>query len=218
MRLQGDRYPRTERSHDISEHPQLILSACQDLSAIPESDLFFSRKLHPRGAILATATVLGVAGLGGASAAAMTGTPNGDNGTVKIHRSTTSADDRRNEPKVCAFYLVGFNFDPAQQVSWRILSWPPTGDRTEALHGTLTLDQDGHGRTDDLKLADGHYKLKWNFAGENGRAKHKVFWVDCTPGKPTASPTPTTAPTEAPPGQTPAPAPTPVPSDLPVTG
>src|SRR4051812_41428703 len=117
-----------------------------DLSVIPESDLFFSRMLHPRtrGAILATATVLGVAGLGGASAAAMTGshTPSGDNGTVKIHRSTTSADDRRNEPKVCAFYLVGFNFDPSQQVSWRILSWPPTGDRMEVLHGTLTLGQD----------------------------------------------------------------------------
>jgi hypothetical protein len=29
--------------------------------------------------------------------------PKGDNGTVKIHRSTTAVTDRRNEPHVCVF-------------------------------------------------------------------------------------------------------------------
>lgn len=118
--------------------------------------------------------------------------PPGDNGTVKIHRSTTSPADMRNEPKVCTFYLVGFQFDPAQQVSWHIKSWPPTGDRTVVLQDTLTLNADGHGRTPDLTLPDGHYKLFWTFAGEHGKAKHKVFWVKCP--SPSTTPTPTTPP------------------------
>jgi LPXTG-motif cell wall-anchored protein len=37
----------------------------------------------------------------------------------------------------------------------------------------------GEGRTDDLVLASGHYKLTWQFEGEHGAGKHKVFWVDC---------------------------------------
>ncbi len=131
--------------------------------------------------------------------------PAGDNGTVKVHRTTTSADDPRNEPHVCAFYLVGFNFDPSQQITWRIVAWPPTGDRkTVVLTNTLVLDSNGHGRTADLGLPDGHYKLYWNFVGENGSAKHKVFWVECKspptsppPTSPTSTPTPTVAPTES---------------------
>ncbi len=49
---------------------------------------------------------------------------NGDNGTVKIHNSTTPVTDPRNEPHVCIFYLDAFGFDPAQSVSWQIKSWP----------------------------------------------------------------------------------------------
>jgi LPXTG-motif cell wall-anchored protein len=153
------------------------------------------------------------------AAAAPLSAPTGDNGTVKVHRTTTSADDPRNEPHVCGFYLVGFNFDPGQQVTWRIVAWPPTGDRTTVvLTNTLVLDANGHGRTADLGLPDGHYKLFWNFVGENGSAKHKVFWVDCddkTPptgpppsGTPTPTSTTTVTPTETPsssatPSQTP---------------
>ncbi len=152
-----------------------------------------------------------------AAGAAPVSAPTGDNGTVKVHRTTTPADDPRNEPHVCGFYLVGFNFDPGQQVTWRIVAWPPTGDRTTVvLTNTLALGANGHGRTADLSLPDGHYKLYWNFVGENGSAKHKVFWVKCDP--PSTSPpssvtppptsTPTVAPTETPspsaaPSQTP---------------
>ena len=174
--------------------------------------------------VTGTASVA-IAGMWGSSATATTGShsPSGDNGTVKVHRSTTSAEDPRNEPHVCGFYLVGFHFDAGQQVSWRIVSWPPTGNRTEVLHGTLTLGQDGHGRTNDLSLTNGHYKLYWNFNGENGRAKQKVFWVKCASSTPTSSPSGTAKPTANPSAlpttpQNPAPVPTPVPSDLPVTG
>jgi hypothetical protein len=104
---------------------------------------------------------------------------NGDNGTVKIHRSTTPVADRRNQPHVCSFYLDAFGFDSAQSVSWQIKSWPPTGDRTVAASGALSLGSNGAGHTADMGLPDGHYKLLWNFQGEKGFAKQKVFWVAC---------------------------------------
>ena len=105
----------------------------------------------------------------------------GDNGTVKIHDATTGEELRKNEPHVCTFYLDGFGFDAGQQVDWRIEAWAPTAHvKGEVVKSdTLTLGADGNGRTTDLSLPDGHYKLFWNFDGEKGAAKHKVFWVDC---------------------------------------
>ncbi len=118
----------------------------------------------------------------------------GDNGTVKIHRSTTPVTDRRNEPHVCVFYLDAFGFDPGQSVSWQIKSWPPTGNRTVVASGVLTLNSNGGGRTGNKTLANGHYKLFWNFTGEHGSAKHKVFWVNCAAPTPSPSPSPTPSP------------------------
>jgi len=113
--------------------------------------------------------------------AAAHATAPGDNGTVKIHDSATGEELRRNEPHVCTFYLDAFGFDRAQQVDWHIEAWAPTaGVKGETVRsGALTLDGEGHGRTADLTLPDGHYKLFWTFAGEKGSAKHKVFWTDC---------------------------------------
>ncbi|MFI6491719.1 LPXTG cell wall anchor domain-containing protein [Streptomyces sp. NPDC050564] len=106
----------------------------------------------------------------------------GDNGTVKIHDATTGEELRKNEPHVCTFYLDAFGFDGVQQVDWHIEAWAPTaatkGETVKS--GALTLDAEGHGRTNELSLPDGHYKLFWNFDGEKGAAKHKVFWTDCT--------------------------------------
>ncbi|MEU9173332.1 LPXTG cell wall anchor domain-containing protein [Streptomyces sp. NPDC048420] len=122
-------------------------------------------------------------------------TPPGDNGTVKIHDATTGEELRKNEPHVCTFYLDAFGFDAVQEVDWHIEAWAPTADvKGETVKsGEITLDADGHGRTDDLSLPDGHYKLFWNFEGENSQAaKHKVFWTDCSEeegGGGTATPT-----------------------------
>ncbi|MET7497295.1 LPXTG cell wall anchor domain-containing protein [Streptomyces sp900116325] len=105
----------------------------------------------------------------------------GDNGTVKIHDAKTGEELRRNEPHVCTFYLDAFGFDAIQQVDWHIEAWAPTaatkGETVKS--GAIMLDSVGHGRTADLSLPDGHYKLFWNFDGEKGAAKHKVFWTDC---------------------------------------
>ncbi|MFE2557220.1 LPXTG cell wall anchor domain-containing protein [Streptomyces sp. NPDC059352] len=164
--------------------------------------------------------------------------PKGDNGTVKIHDSKTGEEIKANEPKVCAFYLDAFHFDAAQKATWRIEAWADNDQDkgTEVEDGSITLDAEGHGRTEDLTLPDGQYKLFWNFEGENGSAKHKVFKVDCpaeTPGTETTSPgtetttpgtetttpgTETTTPgteTTAPGTETTAPGETPAPSETP---
>ncbi|RRR81302.1 LPXTG cell wall anchor domain-containing protein [Streptomyces sp. RP5T] len=135
-------------------------------------------------------------------------TPPGDNGTVKIHDATTGEELRKNEPHVCTFYLDAFGFDAVQEVDWHIEAWAPTADvKGETVKsGEITL-KDGHGRTEDLSLPDGHYKLFWNFDGEKGAAKHKVFWTDCedeegggTTSTPTATPsgTPSTGESASP--------------------
>ncbi|MEU4118659.1 LPXTG cell wall anchor domain-containing protein [Kitasatospora sp. NPDC028055] len=156
----------------------------------------------------------------------------GNNGTVKIHDATTGQEDVRNEPKVCTFYLDSFGFDPNQDVLWAIFDM--NGDMTEPLvYGDLPVDGQGHVRTEDIDLPDGHYKLFWATVPlvdgelpENpdvSNPKQKVFKVDCggrTPaptGKPTAvpstSPSHTPAPSHTPtPSQTPAPTHTPAPS------
>ena len=127
---------------------------------------------------------------------------NGDNGTVKIHRSTTPVADRRNEPHVCAFYLDAFGFDPGQSVSWQIKSWPPTGDRTVVSSGVPAQVSNGAGHTGAITLPNGHYKLYWNFQGEKGFAKQKVFWVACgartPPPTPKPKPSPSGSPTPSP--------------------
>ncbi|MFC8347958.1 LPXTG cell wall anchor domain-containing protein [Streptomyces sp. NPDC057280] len=137
--------------------------------------------------------------LSAVAAAALFAAPNayatapGDNGTVKIHDATTGEELRRNEPHVCTFYLDAFGFDSVQEVDWHIEAWAPTADvKGETVKsGEITLDAEGHGRTEDLSLPDGHYKLFWNFEGEKGAAKHKVFWTDCEgsdDGKPSETP------------------------------
>ncbi|MET9391317.1 LPXTG cell wall anchor domain-containing protein [Streptomyces sp. NPDC006624] len=135
--------------------------------------------------------------------------PAGDNGTVKIHDAATGEELRRNEPKVCSFYLDAFGFDGGQEVDWRIVAIPPSADKGETVEsGSLVLDGQGHGRTDELSLPDGHYKLLWTFDGEKGAAKHKVFWTDCEDeggpggGKPSgsASVTPSAGASEEPSG------------------
>ncbi|WP_019066240.1 hypothetical protein [Streptomyces hokutonensis] len=111
----------------------------------------------------------------------------GDNGDVKIHEVGTPFDDQRNQPKVCDFYLDAFNFDTIQQVTWSIETQPPVlGGATR--NGSITLTS-GTGHTMPIAtLPNGMYKLTWNFVGEHGAGKHKVFKVDCPTPPPGGGP------------------------------
>ncbi|MFE7412159.1 LPXTG cell wall anchor domain-containing protein [Streptomyces laurentii] len=165
-----------------------------------------------RRSLISAATVVSTvtaASLMLAPMASATGKPGGngkpgDNGTVKIHDAKTGEELMKNEPHVCTFYLDGFKFDGAQKVDWTIEGWAPTKD-LKGTSGSLTMDGSGHGRTKDISLPNGHYKLFWNFDGENGKAKQKVFWVDCEgtePGTPGETPG-TPGETPGTPGETP---------------
>ncbi|MGW8365185.1 LPXTG cell wall anchor domain-containing protein [Streptomyces wedmorensis] len=135
-----------------------------------------------RSLIPAAALVAAMAGsLALAPVAAASNGPKGDNGTVKIHESKTGEEIKANQPKVCEFYLDAFHFDAEQKATWRIEAWANNDQDkgTEVKNGAITLDAKGHGRTEDMTLDNGQYKLFWNFDGENGKAKHKVFKVEC---------------------------------------
>ncbi|GAA2118957.1 hypothetical protein GCM10009759_66650 [Kitasatospora saccharophila] len=140
------------------------------------------RLLLLRAAALAGAAVLPLAAFAAPAHAA------GDNGDVKIHDSGTPADQQADDPKVCKFYVDGLNFDAGQSVTWHIDQQPPTGT-AQVLNGALLLPT-GNARTADLSLPDGHYKLGWNFVGEDGDAKQKVFTVDCSGVGSSQSPSP----------------------------
>ncbi|MDR3031824.1 MAG: hypothetical protein LBV78_01690, partial [Kitasatospora sp.] len=141
----------------------------------------------------------------------------GDNGDVKIHTVGTPTDDQNDQPKVCAFYLDAFNFDTVQQVTWHIDEQSSIGTSVRAGQINLT---GGHGYTGTVlpQLPDGHYKLFWNFIGENGAAKHKDFMVDCAGVGTSPSPSPSASGSPSPVGGGTSPSPSPSSSTSPSPG
>jgi hypothetical protein len=147
------------------------------------------RVLPPAGAaaLAVAATVLLAP-----AASAHTNAP-GDNGTVKIHDAKTGEELVKDETHVCTFYVDAFFFDGQQEADWSISRIPPS-DKDEkgtvVKQGKLFPDGAGHGRTPDMGLPDGHYRLKYQFTDEHGNAKFKNFWTDCpAEGSTTGSPT-----------------------------
>ena len=142
--------------------------------------------------VLALAILAGLAAAQGASAT------DGNPGTVKIHNGAAEPTPiTKNQPHVCAFHIHALFFGANQTLSFQIKSWPPTGDRTTVLSGTIQTDGSGGGRapaTGAYSLPNGHYKLFVTTA--TGQVKHKVFWVQCPGGTTTTTtmcPTTTTA-------------------------
>ncbi|MGW0968538.1 hypothetical protein [Streptomyces sp. NPDC002516] len=154
-----------------------------------------SSHLAPRrgAGALAALAVAGTALLGAPAAVAAPG----DNGDVKVHDANTPFDDQRDDPKVCHFYLDGFNFDGGQRIAWSIATQPHVAGGA-TLAGTLFTSATGRGRTGDLTLPDGQYKVTWNLQGANGAGKTKVFKVDCPVSAPTPSPSTTGGPSTSP--------------------
>ncbi|MFD6174125.1 hypothetical protein [Streptomyces coeruleorubidus] len=129
-----------------------------------------------RTAVLAALTLAGTT-LSGVPAVAAPG----DNGDVKIHATETPASDRRNDPKVCDFYLAAFDFEAGETVNWTILTLP----EVPAKSGSVTLDAAGAGRSPRIDLPNGQYKLTWLTDRAHGVGKFKVFQVDCPASKAT---------------------------------
>lgn len=108
----------------------------------------------------------------------------GNNGTVKVVNDgddPIGADDADNDPHVCHFHLFGFHFDSNSTGTWKIESWPPTGDRSVVASGTWTANASGRWAVPGPSLANGHYKVFAKQNGSPGDDKHKVFWVKCPP-------------------------------------
>lgn len=125
--------------------------------------------------------ILGTIGLTFALSVSSAFAATGNNGTVKVHDSTTGTETPRNEPHVCEFYLAFFFSDPAESGAWEIRSWSPTGSGSVVESGTYLTDADGFDRTDDMTLDDGHYRVNWQGINDTSW-KHKMFWVDCPAG------------------------------------
>jgi len=151
------------------------------------------------GVVLGVALL--VAGLVMVPAAGAKPAPPGCNGDIKTHNGNGEPSPiTKDQPKVCSFHLHAFNFDPGAKVVWSIKTQP---GGNQVLAGDLTVDSSGAGRTGELNLADGQYKVYWHQDGCPGGDKHKVFKVECAP-PPTATPVPPTA-TPVPPTATPVP-------------
>src|SRR5215216_1999543 len=138
--------------------------------------------------------VLALAILVGLAAAQVASAANGNPGTVKIHNGAAEPTPlTKNQPHVCTFHIHALFFGANQTLSFAIRSWPPTGDRTTVLSGTIRTDGSGRGRapaTGAYSLPNGHYKLFVTTA--TGQVKHKVFWVRCAVSTTTTTSAPTT--------------------------
>jgi hypothetical protein len=107
-----------------------------------------------------------------------------NNGTVKIHEGAGEPDPvTKDETHVCTFHVHALFFDAGQTVTFDITSWPPTGDRSVVLSGTIQTDASGEGRapvTGAYTLDEGHYRLTVDTGnGSPTEDKHKEFWVKC---------------------------------------
>ena len=100
----------------------------------------------------------------------------GNSGTVKLRDAATTelVSDTANDPHVCAFSIV-FDYSAPTEGTWRILSWPPTGDGSQVASGTWQT-VGGSDETDVLTLDAGHYRLEYQ-ASDASNSSNKTFWV-----------------------------------------
>ena len=128
---------------------------------------------HVATALATVALVLFVT-LGGALA-------DGNNGTIKIHQSTSPAGTPNNEPKVCTFNVEGFGFDVGQQgyIRFEVQGGDAPQGVDPGVNEHVTA-VDGSFSSNYHTLRPGHYKatLYDDVTGEE-KAKSKVFKVTC---------------------------------------
>jgi hypothetical protein len=101
---------------------------------------------------------------------------------VKVHEVGTPDDDRRNEPKVCDFRIVGFGFPADAHLEVTIVGHggPNAGPSTFATEvANDQLSETGDWAVPGPSLEDGMYKLAVENTTAPGGPKQKVFKVDC---------------------------------------
>jgi hypothetical protein len=158
------------------------------------------------------AAVVGMVPVTGAGAAAKTppGDPPGNNGTIKIKNSDPALDpnenNNANQPHIdgCLFWLSFTGFDKAQTADITFTAQAPTGKGEVLLADKgvpISDDAAGGGQDQDVvipynltsavqglkanKNQGYHIKVSSNTIEAPGGAKHKVFWINCTPAPPT---------------------------------
>ena len=111
--------------------------------------------------------------------------PNGNNGTLKVHGPGDTEDEpiRANEPHPgCTFHLHGFGFDASSSGRWHIEGQGGNAG-SSTRDGTWAANASGEWKTAVIAgMASGHYKAEaWQTLPNdpNGGAKQKVFWVEC---------------------------------------
>lgn len=123
-------------------------------------------------------------------------TPTGNNGTLKVHEIGTPSGTESNDPKVCAFNLEGFGFDPSQSgyilIKTQGGSQPVGQDAGPFSFGPTNgtgyaISQDFNTPT-GTTIVNGTYKATLygkdtggNIDLRDDKAKSKVFKVDCAP-------------------------------------
>jgi hypothetical protein len=128
-----------------------------------------------RAAVLTALTVGGALLLSAPNAVAQPG----HNGDVNIHMAGTASAARLNQPKICKFYLDGFNFDIAQGINWTIEPQTAQAPANATLSGVVTL-ANGAGVSGNLMLPAGRYRLTWTVVDQpTVPPKTKLFNVDC---------------------------------------
>jgi hypothetical protein len=122
----------------------------------------------------ATVVLTALTAAGASWVAAPTASAQGENGDIRIHSAGVPFGDSRDEPVVCRFYLDAVNFDVLPAIAYTITPQPPLPSAA-TVAGTIQLGG-GAGHTDQLRLADGQYKITWIVLGA---PKEKVFRVNC---------------------------------------
>ncbi|THA26036.1 LPXTG cell wall anchor domain-containing protein [Streptomyces sp. RKND-216] len=98
-------------------------------------------------------------------------------GTVRMHDAASGRQLAGEDRRVCSFFLAAVGFDGRQQVGWKVVE-RATG--TVAETGELLLDGAGSGRSGDLALDEGRYRLVWDQRGADGEGSgRRAFEVDC---------------------------------------
>lgn len=127
-------------------------------------------------------------------------TPQGNNGTLKIHEQGTPSGTENNDPKVCSFNVEGFGFDAGQTgyIQFTVQGGDKPTGQDAGPYPFGPTDLSGFYATEYFSLVDGHYKAtlygKMLPGGQldDIKAKSKVFKVICDEVTTESCPTGTT--------------------------